>query len=153
MEFEFIYIQHLIKFYVNRHSRALIWRNINLAATLKSCLRWLICTRGVQKIRGQMLPFLQFFYWKEWNLHIHCNDTQRILYVQRKFDTIDIRHDQTSVVMVTLGRHTRPNDIQRHVDVALSQSNYWLFLRRPKGRRSNIALALNYSPIRSIFKL
>ena len=27
------------------------------------------------------------------------------------------------------------------------------FLRRPKGRRSNIALALNYSPIRSIFKL
>ena len=28
-----------------------------------------------------------------------------------------------------------------------------LFLRRPKGRRSNIALALNYSPIRSIFKL
>ena len=29
----------------------------------------------------------------------------------------------------------------------------WRFLRRPKGRRSNIALALNYSPIRSIFKL
>ena len=27
------------------------------------------------------------------------------------------------------------------------------FLRRPKGRRSNIALALNYSPIRSIFKM
>ena len=28
-----------------------------------------------------------------------------------------------------------------------------LFLRRSFGRRSNIALALNYSPIRSIFKL
>ena len=55
------------------------------------------------------------------------NDTQRILYVQWKFDTIDFKHDQTSVIMVTLGRHTRPNVIQRHVDFALSQSDFWLF--------------------------
>ena len=54
------------------------------------------------------------------------NDTQRVLYVQWKFDTFDFKHDQTSVVMVTLGRHTQPNVIQRHVDVALSQSDYWL---------------------------
>ena len=55
------------------------------------------------------------------------NDTQRILYVQWKFDTNDVKHYQTSVVMVTLGRHTRPNVIQRHVDVALSQSDFCLF--------------------------
>ena len=33
--------------------------------------------------------------------------------------------------MVTLGRHTRPNVIQRHVDVALSQSDYWLLFHIP----------------------
>ena len=59
------------------------------------------------------------------------NDTQRALYVQWKFDTFDFKHDQTSVVMVTLGRHTRPNVIQRHVDVALSQSDYWLLFHIP----------------------
>ena len=29
-------------------------------------------------------------------------DTQRILYIQWKFDTVDFKHNQTSVVMVTL---------------------------------------------------
>ena len=59
------------------------------------------------------------------------NYTQRILYAQWKFDTIDFKHDQTAVVMVTLGRHTRLNVIQRHVDVALSQSDYWYFFHIP----------------------
>ena len=59
------------------------------------------------------------------------NDTQRILYVQWKFDTIGFKHDQTSVVIVTLCLHTGPNVIQRHVDVALSQSDYWLFFHIP----------------------
>ena len=45
------------------------------------------------------------------------------MYVQWKFD---FKHDQTSVVMVTSGRHTGPYVIQRHVDIALSQSDYWL---------------------------
>ena len=58
------------------------------------------------------------------------SDTQRILYVKWKFDTIDFKHDQTSVVMVKYGRHIRPNVIQRHVDV-LSQSDYWLFFHVP----------------------
>ena len=44
---------------------------------------------------------------------------------------IDFKHDQTSVVMVTLGRHTRPNVIQRLVDVALFQSDYWLLFHIP----------------------
>ena len=59
------------------------------------------------------------------------NGTQRILYVQRKFDTFDFKYDQKPVVMVTLGRHNRPNVIQRHIDVALSQSDYWLFFHIP----------------------
>ena len=54
------------------------------------------------------------------------NHTQRILRAQWKFDTIDFKHDQMSVVVVTLSRHTRRNVIQRHVAVALSQSDYWL---------------------------
>ena len=69
-------------------------------------------TSGIQKVRGQKLA---------------QNDTQRILYVQWKFDTIGFKHDQTSIVIVMLCRHTRPNVIQRHVDVALSKSDYWLF--------------------------
>ena len=81
-----------------------------------------MCTRGVQEIRGQMLPFPRF--WLA-GVELAHNHTQRILYAQWKFDTIDFKHDQTSVVMVTLGRHTRPNIIQRHVDVALFQSDYW----------------------------
>ena len=49
------------------------------------------------------------------------------MYVLWKFDTIDFKHDQMSVLMVTFGRHTWPNVIQRHVDVALSQREYWSF--------------------------
>ena len=68
-----------------------------------------------------MLPFPQFLTERREIAH---NDNQRILYVQRKFDTFDFKHDQTPVVMVTLDRHNRPNVIQRQVDVALSQNDY-----------------------------
>ena len=107
------------------------YRGENQSRACKLVQNWtkyLTYTRGVQEIRGQMLPFPQFL--------TERHETYTLLYPENSVWPVKMWYNwlqawSNVVVMVTLGRHTRPNVIQRQVDVALSQSDYWLFFHKP----------------------